>query len=199
MSRTVNEEQRKKKKTALLDASRTVFCEKGFSNTTMKDLVEASGMSRGGFYFYYSSVDEVFRATAMYSVKSKFKSIVASIEQNPDFDQLLASYFETQKKRLLNMRNSMMRAMYEYLFTHQTQADIDFRDAQVAKILETVKAILELGVRQGKVVPDDLDAKAENIMVCIEGFNAMAMFGATSAARIDAQFRLLTKMIRRRV
>ncbi len=196
MARTINEEQRKKNEAAILNKSREVFCAKGFNHVTMKDLVEASGMSRGGFYFYYSSVDVVFRAATQQRTKSKFEEIVHSIEENPDFDELLETYFKAQKKRLLNMDQSMIRAMYEYLFTHRDKSDIEFRDAQIAKILDTIRAILELGVRQGKVDAAGLDQKIENIMICIEGFNALAMFESISEERIDAQFQLLTEMIR---
>ena len=195
MPRIVNKDQRRKKEMEILEAVRLVFCRKGLSNVTMKDLIDATGMSRGGFYFYYQSVDEVFRAMAEHRAKSKFEEILHSIEDNPDFDELLDAYFSTQIQRLLHMDNSMIRAMYEYLFTHRGENDHTFRDAQVDKNLETVRVILELGVRQGKVNPARLKDLTQHVMVCIEGLNALCMFGALSTQRLEAQFQLLKDII----
>ncbi len=36
-----------------------VFVEKGFDNTTMEDLVRATGLSKGGFYHYYKNTTDI--------------------------------------------------------------------------------------------------------------------------------------------
>ena len=38
------------KKKYILETARNVFVEKGFKNVTMKDIVEACNISRGGLY-----------------------------------------------------------------------------------------------------------------------------------------------------
>ena len=49
-----------KKKELILERAKKVFLEKGFANVTMKDIIEACGISRGGLYLYYSSTREIF-------------------------------------------------------------------------------------------------------------------------------------------
>ncbi len=46
----------------ILEAAKQVFCKKGFEPTTMKDVVDASGMSRGGVYQYFPNTEEMMRA-----------------------------------------------------------------------------------------------------------------------------------------
>ena len=48
------------KRKYIIDKARTVFSEKGFKNVTMKDIVDACEISRGGLYLYFSSTDELF-------------------------------------------------------------------------------------------------------------------------------------------
>lgn len=36
----------------IIETARNVFMEKGFKEVTMKDIVEACGISRGGLYLY---------------------------------------------------------------------------------------------------------------------------------------------------
>ena len=48
------------KKKYILETARTVFMEKGFKDVTMKDIVDACNISRGGLYLYFSSTKEIF-------------------------------------------------------------------------------------------------------------------------------------------
>ena len=48
----------------LVETAREVFSRKGLSDTSMSDLVAASGMSIGGIYRYFASKDELIAAVA---------------------------------------------------------------------------------------------------------------------------------------
>ena len=48
------------KRQYILETARKVFAEKGFKRVTMKDIVEACDISRGGLYLYFNSTEEVF-------------------------------------------------------------------------------------------------------------------------------------------
>ena len=43
------------KKAYILEVAKEVFIEKGFRTVTMKDIVEACEISRGGLYLYYNN------------------------------------------------------------------------------------------------------------------------------------------------
>ena len=43
----------------IIDAAMKLFLEKGYENTTMQDIVEASGMSKGAIYHYFKSKQEI--------------------------------------------------------------------------------------------------------------------------------------------
>ena len=46
-----------KSKLQILDAAMHVFVKSGYSKTTMDDIVEHSGLSKGAIYHYYSSIN----------------------------------------------------------------------------------------------------------------------------------------------
>ena len=50
------------KKQYILETARRVFVEKGYKNVTMKDIVEACDISRGGLYLYFNSTEELLLA-----------------------------------------------------------------------------------------------------------------------------------------
>ncbi|MDO5717037.1 MAG: helix-turn-helix domain-containing protein [Tissierellia bacterium] len=49
----------KQRKREICMAAKDVFIRKGFKNTTMEDVIEAVGMSKGGVYYYYKSTLEM--------------------------------------------------------------------------------------------------------------------------------------------
>ena len=48
------------KRQFILETARKVFMEKGFKQVTMKDIVDACEISRGGLYLYFESTKEIF-------------------------------------------------------------------------------------------------------------------------------------------
>lgn len=60
MSPKVNEEHKKKRRANILEAAKAVFIEHGYERVTMKHIMEAAGVSRGGLYQYFSNKEEVF-------------------------------------------------------------------------------------------------------------------------------------------
>ena len=53
-------EKSAQKRQYILETARKVFMEKGFKSVTMKDIVEACDISRGGLYLYFGSTEEIF-------------------------------------------------------------------------------------------------------------------------------------------
>ena len=48
------------KKRYIVEKARDVFMEKGFKKVTMKDIVEACDISRGGLYLYFENTSQIF-------------------------------------------------------------------------------------------------------------------------------------------
>jgi AcrR family transcriptional regulator len=59
MTRTVKHPEVRKRE--LIDAARKIFCEKGYEQTSIRDILEVIGGEVGMFYHYFRSKDEIFR------------------------------------------------------------------------------------------------------------------------------------------
>ena len=59
------------KKQFIVETARQVFVEKGYKDVTMKDIVDACGISRGGLYLYFESTAELFREVLEAEQKEK--------------------------------------------------------------------------------------------------------------------------------
>lgn len=69
--------------TALLEAAKQAFAEKGFDGASMQDLAKAAGMSAGNFYRYFPSKNAIVAAMVekdLSTVREDFESILQSAD-----------------------------------------------------------------------------------------------------------------------
>ena len=57
-----SETEAKQRREEILEAAGGVFARKGFEATTVRDLEEATGLSRGGIFFHFPSKEEIYKA-----------------------------------------------------------------------------------------------------------------------------------------
>lgn len=60
----ISEEAKASKKKHTVEQAVGVFSKKGYTEASMDDIVEATGMSKGGIYNYFKSKEEIFLAIA---------------------------------------------------------------------------------------------------------------------------------------
>jgi len=179
----------------ILESAYHVFCRKGFLDVTMKDIICECGISRGGIYLYFSSVDEIFQEVVAVRNKSKFAIVREAVNNNEPFFIVFNNFLSLQKKRLLHMENSLLRAMYEYLFSKTEGAAQDFHRAQLDYIKKSVLCMLMLGVSQGVIHDKNIDIIAENILLIIEGLGILALSNILTENIITGQFIIINAII----
>ncbi|MGP4107954.1 TetR/AcrR family transcriptional regulator [Virgibacillus sp. L01] len=62
MAPRVSEEHLRQRRANIMSAARDVFIEHGYEHTTMKHVMDAAGVSRGGLYQYFSNKEDLFEA-----------------------------------------------------------------------------------------------------------------------------------------
>ncbi|CAM4446516.1 TetR/AcrR family transcriptional regulator [Paenibacillus tarimensis] len=109
MYRTSKETQERKdlKRQMILNTAARVFAERGYHNTSVKDIVGEAGVSVGSFYFYFKGKEELF--------VELYKSIVLSFQQTAE--------------RVLDVQNftlpkNMTRVITANLWMYQCNRDI---------------------------------------------------------------------------
>ncbi len=59
------EAKKLERRAAILEAAERLFSEKGFRNTTMQEIAEHAGLSKGGIYLYFKSKEELYLSVCM--------------------------------------------------------------------------------------------------------------------------------------
>lgn len=95
------------KKKLILETARKVFMEKGFKKVTMKDIVEACGISRGGLYLYFDSTSQIFLEVMKLEREEADDVFSLSIKEDATAADILLLFLMEQKKELLRKNNTL--------------------------------------------------------------------------------------------
>ena len=173
------------KKQHIIRTAEMVFARKGFRDVTMKDIVDACGISRGGLYLYYQDTGRLFLDVLKASSERSDLSFEETVPKLESASDILAFFFEEQKKELLSPERSLYAATCEYAFSHPSFAGPRETFGRASGILEQ---LLRAGARRREFVCPSPGRMAAHIMFVIEGLKiASASFGLTER-EIDEEF-----------
>ena len=94
-------EKSEQKRKFILETARRVFVEKGFKNVTMKDIVEACKISRGGLYLYFENTSQIFLEVMKMESEEADDVFADSITEEATNADILFFFLQEQKKELL--------------------------------------------------------------------------------------------------
>ena len=106
--------KREKTREYILEKSYRLFSENGFKQVTMKDICEATGLSRGGLYSHFPSTGEVFEALLERITAEDKYDIEAEIEKGVSAVDILNASLTRIRKEIEKPEESLSIAIYEY-------------------------------------------------------------------------------------
>ena len=109
-------EKSAQKRKYIVETARGVFVEKGYKDVTMKDIVDACKISRGGLYLYFASTEEIFMDVLKMEAEEADDVFAGKVREDASPSDILALFLKEQKKEMLFKRNSLTKAVYEYYF-----------------------------------------------------------------------------------
>jgi AcrR family transcriptional regulator len=177
------------KRQLILDKAAEVFAAKGYRSVSMKDIVEACEISRGGLYLYYESVEAVF-IDVLKSIDEREdetgKSLIARIDE-ADSTELLLWFLKDQKKEILKGKNSISIATYEHAFACRQEGKNSGMKHKFETATLVLEKILTRGNETGEFACDDPGSTAGNMMYAIEGMKICARTIGISEKKVDKE------------
>ncbi len=181
------------KKRFILETARTVFMEKGYKNVTMKDIVEACDISRGGLYLYFGSTAEIFMEVLKMETEEADDVFSDSITEDATISDILTLFLKEQKKELLRKKNNLTVATYEFYFGENIPKRNNILKQQFDAAVKILEKLIEAGVANGEFICDDCLGTARNIMFVIEGLKIAAHTIGVTADMVDEELILILK------
>lgn len=174
------------KKQYIVDTAKKVFMEKGYQKVTMKDIVDACGISRGGLYLYFENTRELF-LEVLRQEDAQGNIFSGGFDEDSSATDMLALFLREQKKEILRKKNNLSIAVYEFYFENKVSKSDNIPRKQFDTAVEILEGLLQLGMEYGEFYEVNAAGAARNIMFVLEGLKISAKTMGITETIVDAE------------
>lgn len=183
-----------RKKQFILKKAREVFAERGYKDVTMKDIVDACEISRGGLYLYFNSTKEIFLEVLNMKDTSEEEDVFTkAVNENASSSDILALFLQEQKRELCNESESLTMATYEFFFANRLPKSENPLKAQFDGAVQIIEKLITDGTETGEFVCEDAKGAARNIMYVLEGLRIMSQTVGITEKAVNREILYLMK------
>lgn len=186
-------EKSAQKRQFIIKKAREVFSKRGYKDVTMKDIVEACEISRGGLYLYFDSTKDIFLAVLNDSEDDEEDVFSKAISHRASSSDILALFLKEQKKELCQKKENLIRATYEFFFENQYPVKENPMKMQFDAAVQIIEKLIADGVRTGEFVCADPKGCASNMMYVLEGLRVMSQTVGVSEKAVNQEILYLMK------
>mgnify|MGYP001041315785 CR=1 FL=1 len=179
------------KRKYILETARRVFMEKGYKRVTMKDIVDACEISRGGLYLYFNSTAEIFLEVLKLESEEADDVFSDSITEDATAADILVLFLKEQKKELLRKKDTLTQATYEFYFENDLPKKDNILKKQFDSAVKIMQKLIEAGVGNREFYCADCEGTARNIMFVLEGLKINAQTIGITAEAVDREFQYI--------
>ncbi len=181
------------KKQFIIDTAKVVFQEKGYKDVTMKDIVDACEISRGGLYLYFSSTQEIFEAVLKRETEESDSLFRGEIPGEATPADVFAIFLREQQKEIVSKKPMLTLAIYEYYFAHKVPRNKNVLYAQFDIACKVVESLIVSGVGSGQFTCQDPAGMARSIMFLLEGMKICARTMNVSEKMVNEEMLFIMK------
>ena len=146
-----------------------LFASKGFKQVTMKDICEATKLSRGGLYFHYGSTQELFKEIINDFMSQQGDTFSEKIAQNLSAIEILNDVLECYRKEMIDSQSSLSLAIYEYFSIENNAGTKNELYTQYLASLNAWRNLMEYGIKKGEFNDVDIVSVFDLIVFSYQG------------------------------
>ena len=183
------------KKKFILETARKVFVEKGFKKVTMKDIVEACEISRGGLYLYFENTSQIFLEVLKLESEETDDVFSDNITDDATAADILVLFLQEQKKELLRKEDTLTQAIYECYFENTPSKKDNILKKQFDSAVKIMEKLIEIGVENGEFFCTNCREAAKTIMFILEGMKIAAQTVGVTSETVDMEILFILKSL----
>ena len=176
-------------KRAIVEASMKLFARRGYHGTSIAQIAEATGLTKGALYWYFKGKEDLF-LTVLDCIKENWqKTIMDRVEASDGVIEKLEQLFDATSEMVAAGENP--HSMHLFLVSAGAQPEMrEFEDAIRAAYSGYVKTLadtIRTGQEDGEIRRDiDSESAAVGLIGCLEGIVLQARLHppATVAAAV---------------
>jgi AcrR family transcriptional regulator len=159
----------------IIEAALACFTRRGYNNTTMDDIVAASGLSKGTLYWYFKGKDDLFAAAIESFFEGYGQQLLGIVGQQGAASGKLRAGAE-EMVRFCEEAQGLFGLFIEFWSQSDRREEAGQLWADVLTRYSTmVSAVIEDGVSSGEFGPVDAESLVWAIMAAYDGLAAYVM------------------------
>jgi TetR/AcrR family fatty acid metabolism transcriptional regulator len=136
----------------ILRAAETVFAKKGYYESLVEEIAQASQTSKGAIYFHFPSKEELFSALMERLAKSLLQDVEASISQQQGAVAKIEAALEAVMRHLLQQRKLAQILLVQSLFNPAfARKRLEIFD----QFAQLIQRYLDEAIEEGSISPVD--------------------------------------------
>ncbi|GIN74574.1 TetR family transcriptional regulator [Bacillus sp. J14TS2] len=154
MTPKVSEEYKNERKRELIKAAKKVFIEKGYVHTSMQDIMDEAGISRGAFYSYFDNIDHVFIEVLKYDDQKDVQCFMLTGGER--LWPQLKSWVEQQQFYIEAANQTLLLAKAEFFLSSNYAKNKDhfpYISERYTRTVEAIEKALNEGIRRKEFKP----------------------------------------------
>jgi len=171
-----------------------LFTERGYKSVTMKDVCDKTGLSRGGLYRHYDSVEQIFLDIVDGFTQMQRNEFSEKIVQQIPASKILDDVLMRYSKEMLEHKNSLSLAIYEFY----SNPEISKTENSVIKQYEASKSmwveLIEYGMKTKEFKKVDAEAVFDMIVFSYQGvrmYSKLMTIDSNTPKRIISEIKKL--------
>lgn len=146
-----------------------LFAEKGFKEVTMKDICEATGLSRGGLYRHYNSPEQIFVEIMEGFLENQNNDFKSEIAKGTSAVLILEHVLNKYKIEMTDSKGSLSMAICEYFSSKDIAESENLLSQQYKASFESWNALIQYGIEKGEFCKTDARSIFDLILFSYQG------------------------------
>ncbi len=135
------------RKSEILDTAEMLFCTKGYSKTTVNDILNEVGIAKGTFYYYFKSKEEVMDAIITRIIDNDI-NIAKKIALNPEIP-VLEKFFQILMSQRPKVGDSKEKVIQQFHLPNNAEMHQKTIVKTILNFTPILAEVVEEGVREG--------------------------------------------------
>ena len=148
----------------LLESAKILFSQKGYYATSVEDIVESAGFSKGTFYFYFKRKEELFKSLVEEMHLNIVKRLEGFLERDLPLEDALIEYAKVFLEDIYQNRHIAQIFLFQLVGTNEEFRKLYY--TKVSHLREMLTKMVDRAIQRGEINYKN----AENIVNLYAGF-----------------------------
>jgi AcrR family transcriptional regulator len=184
------EAKREARKQEILAAATAVFAQKGFDGASMDDIVQASGLSKGGLYWHFKSKDDIIAAILNEFFSQEMNFLESLLQTEDSATAKLQQLGQQVSTDVVHMQALLSISLEFYALAARRETVRGQLQAYFEQYRNSLATLIQAGIHAGEF--DEAVSAEQAALNLVAQFEGLVLLWAIQAGNFDLEQQMTT-------